>query len=253
MLPDERGLSKEDQQFLNKAKEGIRFDHGHYEIPLPFRNNDTHMPNNEIQAFSRANWQKKKLLRDDNYRTHYTSFMNKLIDKGYAQKVPVDELRGTSGRVWYLPHHGVYHLKKTNKIRVVFDASARYEGRSLNDELLQGPDLTNSLIGVLCRFREDDVAFMADIEAMFYQVNVPVQQHDFLHFLWWSNDNLNSRPDEYRMTVHLFGAISSPSIANFVLKYVADQAQNVYGALTASTIRQHFYVDDCLTTPQQLN
>jgi hypothetical protein len=61
----------------------------------------------------------------------------------------------------------VYHPQKPDKIRVVFDCSARYRGTSLNDQLLQGPDLTNSLAGVLTRFREEPVAFMSDVESMF--------------------------------------------------------------------------------------
>ena len=32
-------------------------------------------------------------------------------------------------------------------------------GASLNDHLYQGPDLANSLIGVLIRFCEDEIAF----------------------------------------------------------------------------------------------
>ena len=55
---------------------------------------------------------------------------------------------------------------------MVFDCSARYLGESLNDHLLQGPDLTSKLTGVLTRFREERVAFMADVEKMFYQVKV---------------------------------------------------------------------------------
>ena len=78
----------------------------------------------------------------------------------------------------------MYHPKKPDKIRVVFDCSAKCAGSSLNDQLLQGPDLTNSLVGVLTRFRQESVAFMSDIEAMFYQVFVPEEQRDFLRFLW---------------------------------------------------------------------
>ena len=61
----------------------------------------------------------------------------------------------------------MYHLKKPTKMCVVFDCSAKYKGESLNDLLLQGPDLTNQLIGVLCRFRQSAIAFMCDVESMF--------------------------------------------------------------------------------------
>ena len=54
--------------------------------------------------------------------------------------------------------------KKPGKIRVVFDCSAEYKGETLNKHLLQGPDLTNKLVGVLSRFRQETVAFMADIQ-----------------------------------------------------------------------------------------
>ncbi|XP_067676374.1 uncharacterized protein [Haliotis asinina] len=176
----------------------------------------------------------------------YTAFMENLILKGYAYKIPNDKLTVESGKVRYLPHHGIYHPKKPTKIRVVFDCSAKYDGTSLNDMLLQGPDLTNSLIGVLTRFRTEHIAFMADIEAMFYQVKVPPHQHDLLRFLWWPNGDLSADLQEYSMTVHIFGAVSSPSISNFVLRAVADRAEKVYGLPVADTIRNNFNVDDCL-------
>ena len=56
---------------------------------------------------------------------------------------------------------------ETQKPRIVFDCAAGYEDVPLNDRLLQGPDMTNKLVGVLSRFREHPTAFTADIEAMF--------------------------------------------------------------------------------------
>ena len=47
---------------------------------------------------------------------------------------------------------------------MVFDCTAELNGRSINKELLPGPDLTNKLVEVLTKFRENKVAFMADIE-----------------------------------------------------------------------------------------
>ncbi|XP_070571225.1 uncharacterized protein [Ptychodera flava] len=103
-------------------------------------------------------------------------------EKGYAIRVPNDELDRDDGKVWYIPHHGVYHPKKPEKIRVVFDCSAKFQGVSLNNLLLQGPDLTNNLLGVLLRFRQEPIALMADIEAMFHQVKVREEDSDCLRF-----------------------------------------------------------------------
>ena len=107
------------------------------------------------------------MKKDEDYRQQYTAFMGKLFEKGYAYKVPDDEINNSP--VWYLSHHAVFHPKK-KKIRVVFDSSAKFEGVSLNDVLLQGPNLTNALIGVLTRFRQEVYAFVGDIEAMFFQI-----------------------------------------------------------------------------------
>ena len=99
----------------------------------------------------------------------YKEFMNDLISKDYARKVSSQD-PGPLGTHWYLPHHPVFNPQKPGKVRVVFDCSAKYRDTSLNDQLLQGLDLTNSLVGVLSRFREDHIALMSNVEAMFYQV-----------------------------------------------------------------------------------
>ena len=207
-LPEELGHSQEDRRFLTKVTKGIRLTEGHYEIPLPFRQSEVDLPSNRQQAVKRALWQRKKMIQNHQYRNDYVAFINEIISKGYAEKVSNEILKTDPGKAWYIPHHGVYHPKKPDKIRVVFDCSAKFAGTSLNDHLLQGPDLTNSLAGVLTHFRQESVAFMADIEAMVYQVFVSEEQRDFLRFLWWPNGDLTAQIEEYRMTVHLFGAVS---------------------------------------------
>ncbi|XP_078364059.1 uncharacterized protein LOC144648341 [Oculina patagonica] len=172
--------------------------------------------------------------------------MDKVIQSGYAELVPQDKVQEEKKAVWYIPHHGVYHPKKPDKIRVVFDCSAQFEGQSLNKKLLQGPDLTNNLMGVLCRFRLEVVAVMCDIEAMFYQVKVPEECRDLLRLLWWEDGDTSREPKEYRMTVHLFGAASSPGCSNFALKSTADNYEEKVGSATAEFLRRDFYVDDGL-------
>ena len=112
--------------------------------------------------------------------------------------------------------------------------------------MLQGPDLTNSLFGVLIRFREDPVALMADIEAMFHHVHVSPDDYDALRFLWWPNNDLNEEPQEFQMMVHLFGAASSPSCANFALRKTADDNSDDFGKAISDIVMKNFYVGDCL-------
>ena len=76
---------------------------------------------------------------------------------------------------------------------MVFDAAARFNGVSLNDQLYQGPVTANSLIGVLIRFHEEETAFTAYLEAIIHEVKVLPKEADALRFLWWSG-SLNDPP-----------------------------------------------------------
>ena len=89
--------------------------------------------------------------------------MQTLISNNYMEIVPPSELYFPPSKGWYLVHHAVYHKSK-HKIRIVFDCSLKNGGVSLNDELLQGPDIINNFVGLLLRFRESGIAIMADIE-----------------------------------------------------------------------------------------
>ncbi|XP_068234321.1 uncharacterized protein [Palaemon carinicauda] len=48
------------------------------------------------------------------------------------------------------------------------------------------------------------------------------------------------------MGVHIFGAVSSPSIANYALRAAADHARDKYDPDVEHTIKTNFYVDDYL-------
>ena len=239
----EKGLStsKEDREFLKKVGNGIvHREDSHYEMPLPFKKENLTLPNNRPQAEQRLKNLKKRLLSDVKYRQDYANFMDTIINKGYATKVSDENASASEGHVWYLPHHGVYHRQKTDSLRVVFDCSARYQGESLNDHLLQGPDLTSKLTGVLIRFREERIAVMADVEKMFYQVKVTEPDQNYLRFLWWPKSDLTKEPVDYRMTVDLFFGASSPGCSNVVaLKRTADDHEEEFGSDIADGTLRH--------------
>ena len=240
-------MSREDVQFMKSVTETIKKIDGHYSIGMPLRNQNVVMPNNKCVAEQRAANLKKKLAKNSSFHKDYQSCMSDLLTKGYAVAVPEDERNRNDGRVWYIPHHGVTHPQK-GKLRVVFDCAASFQGRSLNEELLQGPDLTNSLIGVLTRFRHEHIALMSDVEAMYHQVRVPDKDSDLLRFLWWPQGDLSQPLCEYKMVVHLFGAKSSPSCANYALRRTAEDGKDRSSPEAVKTVLEHFYVDDCLVS-----
>ena len=149
---------------------------------------------------------KKRLVRDPKLHQKYSAFMENLLEKGYARRVREDQENKSS---WYLPHHLAIHPHKPCKVRVVFDCAVRFQDASLNERILQGPDLTNTLIGVLSRFRREATAVMADVEQIFYQVLVPVEDCNFVCYLWWPGGECESAPQEFQMRVHVFG-VSPP-------------------------------------------
>ncbi|KAL0178992.1 hypothetical protein M9458_024434, partial [Cirrhinus mrigala] len=246
-LDDHTGMSREDHKFLELVINSVKHVNGHYQIALPLRNFNVSMPNNKNIVKQRLYHLKRKLQKDPVFYAEYNTFLNDLLLKDYAEKVPEEELDRGDGKVWYIPHHGVYHPTK-KKIRVVFDCGASYQGTSLNAQLLQGPNLTSSLIGVVTRFRREHVVIMADIESMFYQVRVPSADIDLLRFLWWPEGDLEQQPVEYRMKVHLFGAASSPSCANFALRRCAEDNGHHYSEKAVEKLLHCFYVDDCLVS-----
>ncbi|XP_038055409.1 uncharacterized protein LOC119727556 [Patiria miniata] len=238
--------SVEDEKFLSVMEKGIKkASDGHYEMPLPLKSDAATLPNNRQLAVKRWNQLSARFRKNVKFREDYREFMKDVIPK-CAERVPLDQLEVDEGKVNYVPHTGVYHPKKPDKIRVVFDCSAKYGGVSLNDHLLQGPDLTNGLLGVLCRFRKEEVAFMVDVKSMFHQFYVEEKYRDLLRFLWWENGDPEKPVVEYRMKVHVFGAASSPGCANFGLKRAADDGEDEFGAEAANFIRNDFYVDDGL-------
>ena len=246
---EKEGLSVEDRRFLQIMEENITEVGGHYQLPLPLRNQDLQLPNNRVQALSRLASVKRKLLADESIRTKYVGIVQKMIDAGYAWRA--DTSKDKPGKVWTVPHF-VVHNQNTDKYRMVFDFAAKFKGRCLNEELIQGPNLANQMIGVILRFRKEEVAYMADVEAMYHQVLVPEDQRSLLRFLFWPDGDLDAEPVDFEMCVHSFGAVSSGSCVIFALKRAADDGEEVFGSDASSAIHRNFYVDDHLKSVENV-
>lgn len=246
--PDDEkvALSVDDQTFLDIMDKEVYMDEENsWVAPLPFCKPRRRLPNNREMALRRLLSLRRTLDRRADMKEHFLEFMKKMFENNQAELAP--ELEEHRER-WYLPLFGVYHPQKPNQIRVVFDSSAKHDGVSLNDVLLSGPDLNNALLGVLMRFRRENIAVTADIQQMFYAFVVREDHRDYLRFLWYKDNNLVNNITEFRMKVHIFGNSPSPSVAIYGLRRAAQEHQDEYGADSKEFVMRNFYVDDGLTS-----
>ena len=56
----------------------------------------------------------------------YNETMNDYIAKGYARQLSKSEVKSSSPKTNYLPHHGFANINKPDRFRVVLDAAATY-------------------------------------------------------------------------------------------------------------------------------
>lgn len=215
----------------------------HFQVSLPLKEPVRELPDNSFYVQRKFELLQRKFRKNDKYTSEYVGLIREMKQRKFIEEVPEEGAEMSSRSAWYLTHHGVRHKQK-GKLRIVFDCSLRYRGVSLNDRLLKGPDLTNSILGVLLRFRQYKVAFSADIEKMFYMVKLPESDRDYLRFYWFADDSTLTGIKKYRLTVHVFGATSSPSIANFALRETVNNVNASYEA--KNTVLRSFYVDDLL-------
>lgn len=234
--------SKEDGQFLEiMAKNVHKDDANNWVAPLPFKEPCQRLPNNREQAVKRFESLQRNFKRKPEMQAQYVAFMEKIFNNGHAERAPTlhqDE------ECWYRPSFGVYHPRKPDQIRVVFDSSAQFCGVSLNDVLLTGPDFNNSLLGFLLRFRKEGVAILADIQQMFHCFLVHESHRNFLRFLWHQDNDLIKPVVEYQMKVHVFGNSPSPAVAIYGLRRAIEDGAQKYGPDTVKFVKRHFYVDD---------
>ena len=246
--------SVEDTQAEQLLEKTTRWRGDRYETGLLWRAENIKLPDNYGMALRRLENTEKGLRRQPEKAAAYRRILQEYVEDGCARKLTDAENQQRHDRCWYLPHHAVTSQNKLGKIRVVFDAAARYGGTSLNDNLLTGPDFLLTIPGVLMRFRQEAVALNADIEKMFLQVGVKTDDQPALRFLWRNMDSTRT-PDIYQMDRVIFGARSSPASANYVLKRTAlDKcSDSVAGRAAAAIVRANFYMDDLATSQGDLN
>ena len=114
-------------------------------------------------------------------------------------------------------------------MRIVYDASAQRSDNSLslNGCLHAGPNLLQGLTGILLKFRVHPIAFVADIEKAFLQIELNAADRDATRFLWLKDVTQSARDltnvDVFRFCRVLFGAAPSPFLLGATIHHHLDR------------------------------
>lgn len=227
--------------------ESIIDETGRYSVPLPFRQ-DVPLPTfNGMRRIAAKRFEhlERKLEQNEKLGVAYREFMAEYEALGHMT------IAQSSGR-YVIPHHAVWKQGIIhNKLRVVFDASARCDsGQSLNDALYVGPKLQRDIIDVLLGFRLYRFAFSSDICKMYRQILVNAEYRQYQHILWRASpiDALK----EYALNKVTYGVNSAPFLALRVLHDIADRCDTSLKAVQMA-LRFQTYMDDICTGAETLD
>ena len=240
---DVRILSREEKLALDKPRLSFTHDGERYQVATPWKTDCPTLPNNYEMTYSRLRNTEKRLIRQSSVGEDYQRVITSYIDKGYIRKVHHTE--NEPKNPWYLPHFPICRPERsTTKTRIVFDASAKFEGTSLNDHILPGPKVQTNLFDVLLRFRRFPVAIACDVSEMYLQMRIPPEDRPKFRFLW-RNLEVDRDPDIYEFERVVFGDASTPFRAQFVSQGNARIHEEKF-PLAAETVIKSTYRDDSL-------
>lgn len=218
---------------------------GRYVVKLPFRVENVDFGNSKAKAYRQFLSLQRRMNSDAKLKTEYCKVMQEYIDLGHMVHVSDDHNQG-----YYMPHHTVVKASSTTtKVRVVFNASAKTDkGISLNDVLLTGPTIQDTLFTIFLRFRSYIYAMTSDIAQMYRQIYVHPDHYKYQQMFYYYNNKIST----YQMRRVTFGVSSAPFLAIRTLHKLADdEAHNFPKA--SKILKRDFYVDNLLTGANSLD
>ena len=239
-------MSLEDKKVQVKIENSIEHKDNRYIVPLPWKSDKETLPDNYSSALNRLYGTEKKLKKSPELKQEYSDIIRKYEEKGFIKKVE----RKDNEKRWYLPHFDVVKPEKeTTKVRIVFDASSKHEGTSLNEYLSTGPKLQRELFDVLLRFRRNQIAVVCDIAEMYLKVGLASEDQKYQRFLW--RESPESPIETFEFTRLVFGVNSSPYLAQYVSQHNAVLHADIY-PMAAETILKFTYMDDSMDSTKNV-
>ena len=240
------GIHEVETTLYDKFSTNVTFQDGRYRVSLPWKEFHEPLPDNYDLSHHRMKGLLHRLSQNSAVLKEYDRTIQDQLKNGIIEPVRLGE--PCSNPVHYLPHHAVVRQDKTTtKLRIVYDASAKQKGPSLNECLHKGPSFNQLILDLLLRFRSYNVALTADVEKAFLMIAVAEHDRDVLRFLW-VDDVFNKNPQlqAFRFARVVFGVSSSPFLLNATFKFHLERYLESHKEVVKRLLHST-YVDDIVT------
>ncbi|XP_070507569.1 uncharacterized protein [Chironomus tepperi] len=247
--PMHNHLKKDEQLAIEKLEKGMKIlPSGSVEVPLVWASDNPVLPDNYPMVYKRQIAQENKLRKNPELLEAFNNNFIELINENYVRPAREKDINGNWPNVNYLPMSLVVNQNKHPiKTRNVYDAAARYQGTSLNEQLLMGPNLLVDMLKPLMRMRMNKIAFTGDVKSMFHRIFISEQDQQCQRILW--RYNLDDPLQIYIMQVMLFGPKCSPFVSQFVKNKTADKWEARFSK-AARALKDFTYMDDLISSEE---
>ncbi|XP_054601662.2 uncharacterized protein [Nothobranchius furzeri] len=239
-----------EERELETVKEGLTYvkgdhhtDEPHWHASYPWVRDPASLPGNRKAVEATFLQTEKQLSKEPGWKTAYTEQVYDMLDRRAAIKLTQEEITGWEGPVWYISHliaptpHSV-----TTPIRLVWNSSQKFQGVSMNDLLMKGPDVLNQIRAVLLRFREGTYAALGDIRKMYNSVWLEEKELHLHRFLW--RDSENEEIGDYAITRVNIGDKPAGCIAQLAMRETANLPPFSHLQEERKVLQFSSYVDD---------
>ena len=142
--------------------QNVVFRDGRYCVHLQWKGYHPPLPDNFNLCQTRLFGLIQSLRQSPHILCEYDNIIQDQISKGIVEIMEDPWTSAKTGKLHYLPHHGVIREDKSmTKLRIVYDASAQTTGPSLNNCLYSGPSFGQRIADILVRFRIYPVGLIA--------------------------------------------------------------------------------------------
>ncbi|XP_065078874.1 uncharacterized protein LOC135701863 [Ochlerotatus camptorhynchus] len=244
-IEDADAVSEEEQDCEQLfSSTSVRNPDGTYTVHLPLKESVSDLSNNRSLALKRFFILEHRFSKNADLKNAYVDFINEYKSLSHCKEVSeVDDV--PEKLVHYLPHHAVLKpSSSTTRLRVVFDASARTTGPSLNDVLMIGPTVQPDIFSLNLRFRTHRFALKVDVSKMFRRIKI-AEDHSPLQRIYW-RENPDDPLQILELTTVTYGTASAPFLATRTLLQLARDESHHF-PIASKVLEEDVYMDDVVS------